>query len=271
MVGGGWQPRTILRFIQALPTSTNVVRVDTDAGEGFLKAMGNPEGPHVLACELVGTLLAEWLGLPTLEHALVRVTPDDEIPLARGGLAAPGPAFITKAEDGFPWGGDEETLRRLRQPKDISRLVVFDTWVRNCDRYRPEPNRRVNRDNVFLAWQTEPERVLVLKAIDHTHAFTCGRDLTRHISHLQQIRDTMVFGRFPEFEPFLDPEDVQDVAARLVQMETPAADRFVARVPVEWQVEAPVREAWSRFIVERAAFVAANMSSWLWRVPRIDE
>src|SRR5690242_4252699 len=123
MNGTAWQPQTILRFIRAFPTSTNVVRVDTDAGEGFLKAMGNPEGPHVLACELVGTLLAEWLGLPTLEYALIRVTPEDEIPLASGGLAAPGPAFITKAENGFSWGGDQETLRRILEPQDISRLV----------------------------------------------------------------------------------------------------------------------------------------------------
>src|SRR5215472_12463566 len=93
-----WQPRTVLRFVKALPTSTNVVRVDTDAGEGFLKALGNPEGPHVLACELVGTMLAEWLGMPTLQYAVVQLTADDEIPLASGGMAAPGPAYITKAE-----------------------------------------------------------------------------------------------------------------------------------------------------------------------------
>ena len=77
MNGSAWQPQTILRFIQSIPTSTNVVRVDTDAGEGFLKALCNPEGPHVLACELVGTLLAEWLGLPTLEHALVWVRSEE--------------------------------------------------------------------------------------------------------------------------------------------------------------------------------------------------
>src|SRR5580658_757136 len=193
---GDWQPQTILRFVRSFPTSTNVVRVDTDAGEGYLKAMGNPEGPHVLACELLGTLLAEWLGLPTLEYALIWVTPEDEIPLAGGSMAASGPAFITKAENGFPWGGDEDTLRRVRQPENISRIVVLDTWIRNCDRYRPEPNRRVNRDNVFLAWETEPERGLVLKAIDQTHASTCGRDLTPRISH--EIRDTTVFGCFPE-------------------------------------------------------------------------
>ena len=71
-VGGvndaAWRPTTIRRFIESIPTSTNVTRVDTDAGEGFLKPLGNPEGPQVLACDLVGTLLAEWLGLPTLCH-----------------------------------------------------------------------------------------------------------------------------------------------------------------------------------------------------------
>jgi hypothetical protein len=238
--------------------------VDTDAGEGFLKAMGNPEGPHVLACELVGTELAKWLGLPTLEYAVIWVTPEDEIPLAGGGLAAPGPAFITKAESGFPWGGDDEALRRIRQPEDISRIVVLDTWIRNCDRYRPEPNRRVNRDNVFLAWETGPERGLVLKAMDHTHAFTCGRELTHRIGQMNDIQDTTIFGCFPEFVPFLDQEHMRTAAGQLGQMEGALASRFVARVPTEWQVEAPVREAWVRFIVERADFVATNMISWLW-------
>jgi hypothetical protein len=264
MNGEAWQPQTILRFIQSIPTSTNVVRVDTDAGEGFLKAMGNPEGPHVLACELVGTLLAEWLGLPTLDHSLVWVTPEDEIPLAGGGLAAPGPAFITKAVNGFPWGGDEGTLRRIRNLEDISRLVVLDTWIRNCDRHRPEPNLRVNRDNVFLAWESAPERGLFVKAMDQTHAFTCGRELTRRLGDLDNVRDTTIFGCFPEFVLLLDREHVQSTSFRLGEMDGPQAERVVARVPAEWQVEAPVRQAWSRFIVERAAFVAANMAAWLW-------
>jgi hypothetical protein len=226
--------------------------------------MGNPEGPHALACEFVGTLLAEWLALPTLEYALISVTPEDEIPLACGRLAAPGPAFITKVENGFTWGGDEDTLRRILNPPDISRLVVLDTWIRNCDRHRPEPNLRVNRDNVFLAWATAPERGLVLKAIDHTHAFTCGRALTRRIGNLDEVRDTTVFGRFPEFESFLDPEHVRAAAARLGQMDRQLADGFLARVPVEWQVDPLVSEAWCRLVVERAAFVAANVTSWLW-------
>lgn len=225
--------------------------------------VGNPEGPHVLACELVGTLLAEWLGLPTLEYALVWLTSDDEIPLAAGGLAAPGPAFITKAEEGFPWGGDVETLQAIQLRETVSQLVAIGTWIRNCDRHRPEPNLRVNRDNVFLARKAEPERRLVLKAIDHTQAFTCGRELTVRIGHLDEIQDETVYGRFPEFEPSLNPEHVRTATGRLEQMETAIAEAFVAQVPVEWQVEAPVREAWVRFIVGRAAFVAANLESWI--------
>jgi hypothetical protein len=264
MSGGVWRPTTVVRFIKAIPTSTNVVRVDTDAGEGFLKALGNPEGPHVLACELVGTLLADWLGLSTLDYAIVAVTPDDEIPFVRGGSAFTGPAFITRAVEGFPWGGDVETLRQIRQPETLSQLVALDTWIRNCDRYRPAPNLRVNRDNVFLAWQAEPEPGLVLKAMDHTHAFTCGRELTSRIGHLDEIRDTAIFGRFPEFQTLLDLDHVRAASGRMGQMDRATAEQFVAQVPVEWQVAVPVREAWVRFIVDRAVFVAANLVNWLW-------
>jgi len=89
--------------------------------------MGNPEGPHVLACELVGTLLAEWLGLPTLDSAIIWVEPDDEIEFAGGGRATPGPAFITKFERGTAWGGDVRTLHDILNPGNIPWLVVLDT------------------------------------------------------------------------------------------------------------------------------------------------
>src|SRR6266496_5515307 len=102
-----WIPRTITRHVRSLATSTGVAVVDTDCGEGYLKSLGNPEGPHVLACELVGSLLAEWIGLKTLDFSIITVADDDEIPLGKGGFAEPGPAFISRAVPGFAWGGDE--------------------------------------------------------------------------------------------------------------------------------------------------------------------
>lgn len=96
--GNGWTPKNVTRFIQSLGTTAGTARVDTDLGEGFIKVLGNPEGPHILACELVGSLLADWIGLPTLDFALIEVGADDEIPLLNSGNAAVGPAFISRAE-----------------------------------------------------------------------------------------------------------------------------------------------------------------------------
>jgi len=72
--------------------------------------MGNPEGPHALVSEYVGTQLAEWFGLSTFDYALVELT-DDEIPFAKGESATPGPAFITRKEDGETCSGT--ALRRI--------------------------------------------------------------------------------------------------------------------------------------------------------------
>lgn len=254
------------RFIRSVRTSTSVLHVDTDAGEGYMKVLGNPEGPHALACELVGTQLAQWLGLPTLEYAVIVVSPDDELTLAGGGMALPGPAFITRAEPGFPWGGGADALLSIECRRDISGLVVLDTWIRNCDRYRPGPDQRVNYDNVFLAQVRNPgaKSRLTLKVVDFTHAFTCGRDLTAALSRIDCIRDTMIYGCFPEFRPLLNRGDVDAFSSRLCLLERRQVHDFIAAVPAEWQVPNPVRDAWAAFIIERAAFVADNIASWLW-------
>ncbi len=116
----------------------DTARIVTDVGPAYIKAMGNRQGPHPLACELVGTQLAAWFGLPTFDFAIIRIDADvDEIPFFRGGRAASGPAYVTRAVDGHPWGGEAAELSTLITPQDVGRLVVFDTWIRNCDRHRP--------------------------------------------------------------------------------------------------------------------------------------
>jgi hypothetical protein len=199
-----------------------------------------------------------------LDSAIIWVTAEDEIPLAGEGKALPGPAFITKAEKGLSWGGDAGTLRKISNPRDIARMVVLDTWIRNCDRYRPEPNRRINRDNVFLVWDSVPRTGLSLKAIDHTHAFTCGRQLSRRLSHIDDIQDETIFGCFPEFVSFLTREDISNAASRLTAMTPLQAARMVDKVPGEWQVEEAIREAWVKLICDRAKFVSERIGSWLW-------
>jgi hypothetical protein len=146
-------------------------------GDGYLKALGNPEGPHILASEWIATKLAAWFGLSVFDHAIVMVDEFVEIRHvdAEGnltGIAATGPAFITRREAGETWSGDRKQLKRLVNPHDVSRLVVFETWLLNCDRYSransdPLTRARINRNNVFLS-EEAPNGQFTLKAMDHS-------------------------------------------------------------------------------------------------------
>lgn len=261
--GNGWRPTRVTRFIQPIGTSTGPALVDTDAGEGYLKALGNPEGPHALACEFVGSMLADWLGLSTLDFALVDVTEDDEIPFSKSGRALPGPAFISRSEKfGNPWGGDAKYLTLVINPQEISGLIVMDTWTLNYDRYSPDGERR-NYENVFLI-QCSTSAEVKLVAMDFTHAFRHGGDLNRRLDNIDRRRDEKVYGRFPEFISFLNREQVRHYSLRLGQFRREIADEFIRMVPPEWEVDRDGRSAWARQITDRAGFLAENIESILW-------
>jgi hypothetical protein len=263
-----WNPTFIKRFVKAFPTSACVVLVETDAGKGYLKALGSDEGPNTLACEWVGTQLAAWFGLPTFEFARIDVTAIPGIPFHNGNNAQPGPAFITRAESGEPWSGDEKQLDRLHNPDDISRLVVFDTWTLNCDRHSWQGEgtarrARINRNNVFLS-EEAPEGKLLLKAMDHTHCFTCGRELSRKLRELDRIKDPRVFGLFPEFRKYLDRPQVKKAARELLRITRTDLVRMTEDIPGEWEVGAEARNAVTDLIVGRATFVADTIESRIW-------
>jgi hypothetical protein len=253
--------------------------VETDAGKGYLKAIGNPEGTDALACELVGTQLAAWLGLAVLDFSVVDVDKVDEIPFVNDagqveGKALPGPAFITRSENGDAWSGEERQLRQLVNPEDISRLVVFDTWTLNCDRHGPRQNDasaqpRLNRQNVLLS-EEAPNSKFCLKAIDHTHCFTCGRALNTRLRSLDKIRDPRVFGRFPEFVSFLDRAVAHEALDRLRRIERAVVASMMHRIPPEWEVRREVQEAWVGLICSRAMFVAETLEDKLWPQAELD-
>jgi hypothetical protein len=263
-----WRPTTIKRFVKALSTSASTAIVETDAGQAYLKPMGPHEGPHILACEWVGTRLAEWFGLSTFEFAIIGVTDVDEIRLHRGGFAQSGPAFVTRAESGEPWGGSEAQLRKLVNPRDISQLVVFDTWTLNCDRHSWPAgdalgNARQNRNNVFLS-EDAPAGQLRLKAMDHTHCFTCGHPLSPRLARIDNVRDVRLFGVFPEFREFLDRKQVRKAVKRLREMDRAQVVALTEGIPKEWEVTGPTLRALNGFVVDRAAFVGETIEERIW-------
>lgn len=253
-----WRPTEFSRFEAGLDTSMGTGRIVTDAGKAYIKAMGNRQGPHLLAVELIATRLAHWFKLSVLDHAVIIIDSDvDEIPFLRGGFAATGPAFVTRAIQAHSWGGSADELKPLVNSLEISRLVVFDSWVRNCDRYPPDlTERKPNYDNVLLEELTgdEAERLRLI-AMDHTHCFGCGRDLDARFNQIDRVRDDRVYGLFPGFVPWIDRSGIEAAMADLSMLDKEMVAEIVHDLPAEWDVSAAAKSALADLICRRAAFL----------------
>jgi hypothetical protein len=253
-----------MRVEEQYDTSMGTTKIKTDATWGYIKAMGNRQGPHAMAAELVATQLARWFGLHTADFALLNLPPEACFELPRGAKAAPGPAFVSRHVDGFTWGGSVEQIRNLENPGDITRLVVFDTWVRNCDRHPPDLSiRRPNYANVYLSNTEDPSRSRLL-AIDHTHCFNCGADLTAKVSAIGNVKDERTYGLFPAFESFIQPFHLAWCGSMLRSLDADETRTMVELIPDAWEVSERARGALSELICQRAAFLADLIESG-WR------
>ena len=269
-----FQPTCVTRFIDNFDSGAGTLLVDTDSGKAYLKALGNPGGPHVLACEWVGTRLATAIGLPTFDHALVQVDEMDVLPFFDNKkFAEPGPAFATRAENGTTWGRDKRLLNRLENPIDISRMVVFDTWVLNFDRYGPA-GCRINMDNVFFSSEAEGG-MIELRVMDHTHCFTNGADLTKRVQQISKIKDERIFGLFPEFRDLLDKDAVHTMCQQMAALKSDVVEDIVYTIPSSWSVSSEAKQSLIQFVLQRANYLADTIEERLFggtqlEIPNMD-
>jgi hypothetical protein len=260
---GTWSPTKIRWVNDILDSSTGAARVETDQGPAYAKLLGNPEGPQALFCEQVGTRAAAWLGLPTFDVNVLEVTEPALLQYADGTFSEVGPAFVSQLQSGTTWGGTSEELAAVENPEVLAGLIVLDTWLLNCDRYRPEGNDvRRNTRNVFLADSSAKGKVRVI-AMDHTHCFACGRTLTRAIKNIDRVQDDRLYGHFPEFREYVTHEAVRGFAARLRSLTKTEAERLLAGTPPAWRPAAEIVDALRDFLTERAAFVGQKVRQML--------
>ena len=258
----GWNPTCIRRVAKTYPSGSEVVEVVSDAGPGFAKLLGNKEGPHVLACEWIGTRLAALLGLPVFDHAVFEYDGVPEIELASGCVAQSGPAWITRKEEGQVWSGEEEDLKLLANPEDLAGLVLLDTWILNCDRHCPaiQPTR-INRNNVFLARRELSDDALTLVVMDHTHAFTCGRALTQKLAGIDRVKSDDIYGLFPEFQKWMKSQHMQAACDRLAGIPDNAIREVVDGTPDMWLEDLTLRETVEQFLTGRRDYLAPDLTT----------
>ena len=248
-----WNPTYIKRVLKKdIDSSMKPVLVRTDKGLGYFKALGNPEGPHCLAREFVGTSLADLLGISTFKYGIIHFDGAIEIQLLNGGIAQCGRGFITQKERGEVWNGSIKDLKRITNVEDITRLVCVDTWVRNPDRYcvwkNGIPHERF--DNVFLSRHSETN--LVLKSFDFSHAGFC------ETGKASQAYEETVYGLFPQFKEFLREEAAKQISDKLKTIKSKHIRMIIDQIPSEWDIDAAMRDIWVEFLVARAGFLSEN-------------
>ncbi|VTS00779.1 Uncharacterized protein OS=Rhizobium etli (strain CFN 42 / ATCC 51251) GN=RHE_CH00503 PE=4 SV=1 [Gemmata massiliana] len=235
-IASSWSPTTIRYQKRKLSSNSLPVVVETDAGEGFLKVLYPKGCPHDLACELVGIELARIVGLRTPEYAVIEIPPHAPVELADGNEFVPGHGFITRKLDGMDWSGSRSVLNRLLNPIDLARLVVFDTWTLNCDRFRPRtetaPEWRAER-NVFLERAANFDDQYYLTSLDHGCCFKCLADLTP--AHLRRVATSdALYGYFPEFAGLARREHALQAVRAVQSCLRAQIDAIIERVPESW-------------------------------------
>jgi hypothetical protein len=258
-----WNPKLIRRVASVFPSGTSVVEAVTDAGAGYVKFLGNPEGPHVLATEYVGTRLASEMGLPTLDWSLFYYDGFPEIALKPSGNAMPGTAWSTRKVEGFTWSGTAKELETIENLEDIAKLVLFDQWTLNCDRFRPPPRPRINLGNVFFSRESTQSGKLRLLAIDHSHIFTCGSPLRPDMARIDRVREQIAYGVFPSFQEKMQRQDALAAVAAMNSVPIDKIQAIASDIPVDWDVSDEIRKAIVDFLVDRRNWLSANFTSSL--------
>lgn len=247
--GRTWQPTEVLRVIEAIQSSTCVVRVATDEGIAFLKGMGNPAGDEALAMEQVGCELASALGLVVPPFAVVELA-GLVVTTVRNTVLAFGPAFISQDIRGSTGDPEGIFLRKLANPEHVPLLIAFDTWIRNFDRCPPpdylDPSPKW--DNLFFAPKGSKFEMVV---IDHTHAFV-EDDLETGLIGTTFEDDPRVFGAFPQFMEFVSEANLRDAAARIRTIDARAIEQIMAAIPLPWGPISTTRRRWCEALVARA-------------------
>ena len=276
-----WSPTRIdAQLDAALSTSTAAVRVRTDVGEAFCKAMGGPEEPpSALACDWIGSRLGQLLGLPVPPVAIC----DSTLPLVlsdKGRQSEVGPVFLSQvAENAETWDGTAEALATVDNPEVIAGGVLLDSWILNQDRYgyRSDGQRRVNLRNVLLQPVGRGRRRRLVWLIDHTHCLTRrdGNSFAARIDTIDHVQDDRIFGLFPAFVPLASAERAQPWIARLRSIADADLDGIISAIPLAWEVSLDQRRSLLHLLARRRDYLCnhwmtAMATACVWQHPLAD-
>jgi len=179
--------------------------------------------------------------------------------MRKNGQPMIAPLFFSAAVEGTPRDETDVFLQRLRDKGAISRLVVFDTWIRNWDRYYDgEPNS----ENLLYVQASLHKYNLV--PIDHSNCFIGSGDaFPDGAAPIDWVEDGGVYGKFPEFDDFITNDNVRAALAKLAMLDRNFVVEVVNSVPLAWGLGPSAREGLIDFICARATYVVDTLAQKL--------
>lgn len=277
-----WNPEEILLQLEAFDTSTGVARVSTRDGHAFLKTPCSDMGADALVRELVATIIGRAFGLPIPNWALFEIDRDElDIEIYTGakrryakdgiGFGSQSVGSMSRGVSVMEWAGDDATLKQTTNLDIVSRLVVFDTWVRNWDRYSKwNGHAHSNSQNLLIEMKATPRKdkpETRLIPIDHTHSMHCPdlrlAALDESISDLDNIQDEMIFGLFPAFVSHIKQVYIEECCADLRYFSRAVIQDAISKIPSSWGVADKVKCNVETFLFERSRWLADNIAGLL--------
>lgn len=249
-----WKPTQMLRVAEVLRTSTKPLRIETDAGHALAKYCGNPQGRDALASEFVAAELMLIVGIEAPPHAVMKLQLFQM--LDYGVDVEEGPAFLTRWEPtAMTFSGSSDVLHQISNPELITEILVFDTWIKNTDRFVTlSGGGSENLDNLLFVPHGAK---LKMMAIDHSHAFT---ETTFDDGFSAEWWDDQeISGTLPNFEEFVTEESLYQVLDSIKSVSAEQLENIVDRLPVQWGFTDNI----SQNLIDGLISRADAMSEWL--------
>ena len=249
-----WSPTKILRIAEVLNSSTRPLVVETDQGFALAKYCGNPQGRDSLCSELVAAELLQILGIDAPAHEVIMF---EGATLGQVPTPIPaGHAFLTEWQTtAITFSGSKGILEKTRNQEVITKLIVFDTWIKNFDRFiETGQTTTENLDNLLFVPEGTGLRMMV---IDHSNAFTETTFEDGFPSDWWM--DETVSGTHPNFATFVRDDVLHKTLDEIAAINEGQLEQIVSKIPPDWELSQSSKDK----LVEGLPRRAAAMQEWL--------
>lgn len=229
--------------------------VETDDGLALVKYMGNPQGEDALVSEFIAASLAELLDVPIPPFCVMTI---GAVELAKAFTQTEaGPAFVSQWQaDATNFSPSSSLLELTTNKAVLSQIVVFDTWIKNDDRFSVRGQVTAsNYDNLLFLPDGSKVRVCL---IDHTHAFV-KTTFEDEMNGVDWAGEREVYGLFPSFDKFLDESAVNATLDAICSIDSDDLLAILSELPSEWGVTSKMKDCIASDLIARAA----ELGDWL--------